>query len=547
MTRDWIERFWRTLSLAGLLAGTLFFAASLTPSLIPRDFTVQGVLSGIAFSAGYGIGVFGQWLWIWLELPLPQARGARIAKQVAAAACAAIALAFLWQASAWQNSIRSLMGMEPVDSVRPFQVGLIALVVFVVLLGLARLFRLTGRMTSRRFRPFVPRRIAAVAGSAVAAILFVGVANGVLLRYALHVADSSYRAMDELIEDGSSPPADPQKSGSAASLLTWAGLGRAGRDFISNGPSAQDIGRFLGRDAQEPIRVYAGLGSAETPAERARLALEELKRVGAFEKSTLVIVTPTGTGWVDPAAADTLDYLEGGDVASVAIQYSYLASWLSLLVEPGYGSDASRALFHEVYGYWTTLPKDHRPRLYLYGLSLGAMNSELSNELFEVLSDPYQGALWAGPPFASRIWRSITERRNAGTPFWLPQFRDGSYVRFTSQKNALDIPGAQWGPLRVVYLQYASDSVTFFDPYSLYRAPEWMTRPRGPDVSDQLRWYPIVSFLQSLVDLAFATTTPMGHGHVYAPQHYIDAWVAVMELQWTPQDIARLKAHFAGK
>jgi uncharacterized membrane protein len=175
------------------------------------------------------------------------------------------------------------------------------------------------------------------------------------------------------------------------------------------------------------------------------------------------------------------------------------------------------------------------------------MNTERSNELFEVLADPYQGALLSGPPFSSSIWRSITNRRNEGSPFWLPRFRDGSYVRFTSQKNALDIPGAQWGPLRVVYLQYASDSVTFFDPYSLYRAPEWMTRPRGPDVSDQLRWYPIVSFLQSLVDLAFATTTPMGHGHVYAPQHYIDAWVAVMELQWTPQDIARLKAHFAGK
>jgi uncharacterized membrane protein len=277
------------------------------------------------------------------------------------------------------------------------------------------------------------------------------------------------------------------------------------------------------------------------------LALEELERVGAFDRSTLVIVTPTGTGWVDPAAMDTLEYLEGGDVASVAIQYSYLASWLSLLVEPGYGSDASRALFHAVYTHWTTLPKDHRPKLYLYGLSLGAMNSELSNELFEVLGDPYQGALWSGPPFASRIWRSITERRNPGSPFWLPRFRDGSYVRFTSQQNALGIAGAQWGPLRVVYLQYASDSVTFFDPYSFYRAPEWMARPRGPDVSDQLRWYPVVSFLQALVDLAFATTTPMGHGHVYAPEHYIDAWIAVLDLPWPQAEVTRLKQQFAAR
>ena len=67
----------------------------------------------------------------------------------------------------------------------------------------------------------------------------------------------------------------------------------------------------------------------------------------------------------------------------------------------GYDGDAARAPFAEVYGYWTTLPRDHRPKLYLHGLSLGAMNSEQSNELFEVLGDPYQGELWSGPPYSS--------------------------------------------------------------------------------------------------------------------------------------------------
>ena len=62
---------------------------------------------------------------------------------------------------------------------------------------------------------------------------------------------------------------------------------------------------------------------------------------------------------------DTLEYLHDGDTAIVGMQYSYLTSWISLLVEPGYGSDAARAMFRAVYAYWTTLPKDHRPRLYL--------------------------------------------------------------------------------------------------------------------------------------------------------------------------------------
>ena len=34
----------------------------------------------------------------------------------------------------------------------------------------------------------------------------------------------------------------------------------------------------------------------------------------------------------------------------------------------------------------------------------------------------------------------------------------------------------------------------------------------------------------------------MGHGHVYAPQHYVDAWVAVTNVtDWNAADIVRLK------
>ena len=108
--------------------------------------------------------------------------------------------------------------------------------------------------------------------------------------------------------------------------------------------------------------------------------------------------------------------------------------------------------------------------------------------------------------------------------------------------------GESWGPTRTVYLQYASDPVTFFDVRDLYRQPDWMTPPRGPDVSPQLRWYPVITFLQLALDMAMATTAPIGHGHVYAPAHYIDAWVEVTDVQgWSADDIARLKRHLSGQ
>jgi uncharacterized membrane protein len=62
-----------------------------------------------------------------------------------------------------------------------------------------------------------------------------------------------------------------------------------------------------------------------------------------------------------------------------------------------------------------------------------------------------------GPPFESRIWRSITDNRNPGTPEWLPQFRDRRLVRFMNQNGPTVSADAPWGALRVVYLQYASD------------------------------------------------------------------------------------------
>ncbi len=390
----------------------------------------------------------------------------------------------------------------------------------------------------------MPRRVANVTGALIAILIFWLLATDVFFRGALHVLDASFREFDALLEPERPQPTADLKTGGPASLIRWNELGRAGREYIASGPTASEIQTQSGREALEPIRVYVGLRGAATPAARAQLALDEMKRVGAFDRSVLVVITPTGTGWVDPAAADSLEYLLNGDVASVAMQYSYLSSPLSLLAQPEYGAEAARALFQAVYGYWTTLPKDRRPRLYLHGLSLGAKNSAGSAELFEMIGDPIQGALWSGPPFESRVWRTITDARNPGSPAWLPELRDGAFVRFMNQNGSPVPADAPWGPMRVVYLQYASDPVTFFDYRDLYRPPAWMSAPMGPDVSPELRWYPVVTMLQLALDMAVGTATPMGYGHVYAPQHYVDAWVAVTGVSgWTPDALEDLKAY----
>lgn len=540
----WAERF--QLSGVGLVLGTLFFAAALTPSLVPRSYLVQGVLSGACFSIGYGIGTLWRWLWGYLELPEPPRRLRSATNTVLAVACLLVALAALWMAPAWQDSVRAALTMEPVAAGHSLRVCVIAAITFAVMLGLGRLFHLVVRRVAQTTRTYVPRRVANVLGVVAAFLLFWSVVNDVLAKAAFRLLDSSYKEFNALLDPELPQPADPTRTGSPASLVDWVDLGRTGRNYIAGMPTAERIAEATRRPSMEPIRTYVGLPSGKDHADRARLALEELKRLGGFERSRLVVVTPTGTGWIDPAAMEAIEYLSYGDVASVALQYSYLSSPLSLLAEPEYGSDAAQALFREIYGYWTTLPKDTRPKLYLHGLSLGAMNSERSSDLLEILADPIDGALWSGPPFESRLWRSVTAARNAGSPQWKPEFRDGSLVRFMNQDGPSVPTQRPWGPLRVVYLQYASDPIVFFDYRDLYRRPDWMDAPRGPDVAPQLRWFPIVTMLQIAVDMAFATTTPIGSGHVYAPEHYVDAWLAVADIEgWSDAAIADLKAVLA--
>ncbi|WP_271602350.1 alpha/beta hydrolase [Bradyrhizobium sp. CCBAU 45384] len=530
------------------MLGALFFAAALTPTLIPRSYLTQGALAGGCFAIGYFTGVLWRRLWHYLELPEPSARARSVANALVAAGCLLVVIVALWRTTAWQNAIHSVMKMAPVETAHPLKVCLIALITFVVLLVLGRLFALLAYILAVGARRIIPRKVATVIGVIVAGLLFWSIANNLLIRTAFNALDSSFRELDVLFEPERAQPTSAGKTGSPASLVKWTELGRMGRRFIASGPTAAEISTVTEHPAQEPVRVYVGLAARDTAQARARLALDELKRQRGFERKILIVITPTGTGWIDPAAMDTVEYLHHGDVASVAMQYSYLNSPLSLLFQPEYGAAAARALFAEIYGYWTTLPRDQRPKLYLHGLSLGAMNSEKSAELFETIGDPIAGALWSGTPFESRIWRSITDNRNPDTPAWLPEFRDSRFVRFMNQNGPTVPPDRPWGAMRVVYLQYASDAITFFAYRDAYQAPAWMNAPRGPDVAQELRWYPIVTMLQLALDMAVATHTPMGFGHVYAPEHYVDAWVAVTDVNdWSAKALAKLKSHLAAR
>ncbi|MFU8813344.1 MAG: alpha/beta hydrolase [Balneolaceae bacterium] len=539
-----IERYFST---TGLIIGTLFFGLSMSPTLLPRPDTVQGVISGLAMASGYGVGVFVIFVWKYLQLPTPKKKVQKWAQIAAAVIFLLIAVGSLWQATAWQNSLREMMNMEQDASVQPLWVGVLALLIFVAVLAVARFFIWLKRLLAQKFEKVVPPRVSFVLGLTTTFILFWLIVNGVLFSQLLRLADSTYQQVDSVMEPDREQPMDSLKAGSPNSFLSWAEMGRQGRRFLADGPSARQIEQMTDTTAVEPIRVYVGMHASDSFQERAELALQELLRIGAFERSLLVLITPTGTGWVDPGSIEPLEYLHRGDVASVAAQYSYLPSPIALIAEEDYGSEMARALFQEIYGHWTSLPPDQRPKLYLKGLSLGALNSDRSFDLFDIINDPFHGVLWAGPPFRKTTWRTITNSRQQGSPAWLPRFRDDSVVRFGNQYGGFENGDAPWGDFRIAYLQYASDPIVFFEESVFTHEPEWMKGERAPDVSERLRWFPIVTGLQLAADM-MTGTSPSGFGHEYAPEHYFDAWLALTEPRgWTDDQIASLRTYFRDK
>ncbi|RLT21914.1 MAG: hypothetical protein DWI29_01225 [Planctomycetota bacterium] len=534
--KEQLINYTRSFSFVGLMLAALFFAASVTPSLLPRTYLVQGVLSGFALAIGYSIGVSLVWIYQFFELREPDGRTQTVAKYVTSGVVGVWFICFVWRMTFWQNSIRDMMGMEELETAYPYRTAAVSLVFGAVLVAFARLFAAVSGFIATKLNRVFPRKVSATIAFIVVGFLVLFLSNDVALKSLLSSADSFFSNLDELSDEDVQQPSDEQLTGSAASLVNWDSIGRQGKIFLASGPTESEIAEFSQGDAERPIRVYVGVRTRSTMKERAELALEELKRVGGFEKSILIIATPTGTGWIDPSAADTIEYLHGGDTAMVSTQYSYLPSWISILVDPQRSIDSARALFDEVYGYWKTLPKDSRPRLYLQGLSLGSLGSEDSAELLTIFEDPIHGALWSGPPFPSHNWNSAVRNRNAESPAWLPTFRDGRLLRFTAQENSLE-PDKPWGPLRNVYIQYSSDPMVWFSPDLAWSRPAWLTNPPGPDVSPHLRWYPIITFLQIGFDLPMATTVPIGHGHNYSPSSYIDGWIAVTE----PKNLSRTR------
>src|SRR6266516_2037833 len=402
-------------TLPGCWGALIFACLSFTPSLLPRGGIVQGLVWGITAAIVYGLGVAAAWVWRAFADRDPR-RPRRWAWRTFIITGGVLLVVAFGLGQYWQYEIRKLMGITdysiPLVVASPF----VAALAFCLLLLIGRTLRGLYRWLAKLLNRWIGRR----AANAVGWILVVGltylVVSGLLLQGFVGVMNEAYSVRDTRTAEGVHQPTTSLRSGGPGSLVPWNSLGWQGRHFIDKGPSVSDIEKFTHRPAMEPIRDYYGLASAASPESRAALAIDDLKRTGGFQRKNLLVVTTTGSGWVDPALVDTFEYLSGGDCATVAIQYSYLPSWISYLVDQSKALAAGRALFDSVYGVWATLHPDHRPRLFVAGESLGSFGGEAAFTGENDMANRTDGTLFAGPPNFNTLFREFSDHRGAGSP-----------------------------------------------------------------------------------------------------------------------------------
>jgi len=523
---------WARLDYGGVLVGLIFVALSMTPSMLPRPWYYQGAVSGVSFAGGYALGVAlwqvirwaitwrNDWLTVW-------------GWAIIAGVWAVMFVVLLHFATQWQNGVREAVGWGPLEGSQGWLLLLVAVVVAAMCLaigrGIAKMYRAIRHCTGGLFA-----RRGWHAGGPVATITATStVALGILLSWvfvssvAVLVLDARWEVRNNTMEAEYPEPTSPLRSGGPGSLVKWEDVGSKGRSVVGTGPNAAQITEVTGRPAIDPIRIYVGLNSADTYAERAQLAVQELERTNAKDRAVLMLPGLTGTGWLEPQAIDSLEYLHGGDTAMVAAQYSVSPSWVSTFFHPQESIDGTRAIYEAVHQWWADLPADDRPQFVVYGVSLGAQAIQGVFGTADELIGGVEGAVFAGTPAATPMTTQLHALRDPGTPVTAAVVSSVPQVRFFADAASVSEFTGEWPAPRLAFLEHGNDPVAWMELSIFYRKPEWLSAgQRSPAISDQMVFIPLVTGLQGLADMAMAEGVPDNAGHKYGDATFF-AWIEV--------------------
>ena len=541
----WVVRAFERPHLLGVLLAAWSFGQSLEPSLLLRTWLFQGVLAGVALALGYwlGTGVTHLAGWVaqsagWTWRPAAELmRRVRVGVWVLgfgyavwASIAAVNAHEWTWQRLGHERSSFGVVYGGTLGT---------ALVVLVVLLVIGAALRWLWLRIAGAGARFLPGWIAGGLALVLVAWAVTASFNNLVLERTLDGFNATFASGDRDLTGAPAQPTSLVRSGGPNSQIDWVAAGHEGRRFLTRGPSVEELSDFATGDVVEPVRVFVGRAQADSVAERVQLAMDELDRLGGFEREALLIVVPTGTGWINEQIVQPVEYFHDGDVATVAVQYSHLPSPLAFLAESHAAGDTGAALVEAVEERLAEL--DDPPALYIAGESLGSFGG---SQAFSSLTDSAErtaGAVWVGPPETMHLRREAERTRRHGSPQIRPTVGDGTEFFFVNRASDFDrlAPGP---PPHSVFLQQADDPIVWWDWETALREPDWLEEPLDPAVNPKLEWTPITTFLQLAVDMGVGNDFDAEHGHLYGTLP-LTSWRAILQPQgWDDAKVAQLRA-----
>jgi uncharacterized membrane protein len=538
-----------------VMLAILAWLAALTPTLLPRTAFVQGGLAALSALITYGVaGLILRFIRVIdqqqsFRIRVAKARPIVIRIEIVLSVVALILGPIYWHLS--DNAQRRGVSMSPLTIRSSLNMVLISVAIMAILLFVSRVVTTAfGRIHLWLWKPLGPvfSRIAMI----VLVVIVIAVSfDQLIVKGVYGSTNNSYRIGNATTDSGVYQPTSPLDSGGPGSLTPWKSLGLQGRNFAGGAVPTNQLQKFAGPNAtvRQPIRVYAGLDTAATAQARAEICVKELIRTGAFHRKILVIASATGTGWVDPDAAAAIEFMYHGDSAIVSMQYSYLPSWIAFITEQSSAEQAARALITAVSSYWHTLPAAQRPKLVLFGESLGSLGAEralaqsnASTSVANVFAH-VQAALFTGPVNGNPIWGQLTKSRVKGSPVWRPVVSN-SKIRFANTEAQLETqtPDSIQG---IQYVEHGTDPVTWFNFKTLIVPPAWITGPPGPGIVRGVMWFPGITWLQTAADLMAGFSAPVGYGHNYANAFAGGFASIAAPPMWSQADTHRLAATLA--
>ena len=494
------------------------YGVSVSPSLLARSWQWHTVASGVLTAAGYILGLTLQRLY---AIVVP-----RLGVQITAPPTVALAFRvilffgfFLWLIRWLVHSYRErrradvLVGMSG-ENLGQYLLGTAgAFLLTLVLLAIASGLQWIGRALVAFFSQWLHYVVALSIALALLVVIVYGLTSQVIIKLGISFFTRHARRMNNRTARGIVQPQIKERSGSPSSYSSWESVGGQGRVFLGRGPSRADIEAVAGCAAQEPIRVYAGMpAEGQSLQSAADLVVRELRRSGAFERPVILIATSTGSGWVDEWQVQPFEYLTLGNCATASMQYSFVPSSINFLTDLDVSEEAAVILFETIRRAVDELPEESRPALFVCGESLGAYASQhVFSGIVDVLTRT-DGALWVGTPAFTPMHAELTQVRHRGSP--------QVYGRGLGR----------WNFPRIVYAQHPSDPVVWWNSQLAWNKPDWISEHVDGDVSSQMVYTRLATYIQVLVDMPVAGTAPGGHGHTYH-EELIPLWEAILGLR----------------